>query len=148
VPTFGTYFILGQTQDFQTRLTNTLPLVQVEVQYLLCKAYPHIPSDKTEYHVCVTIPKPHPKLQTAWSQVPPVVGECNSNITFESKKLVDFQMKSFANIHKIPVFILFSSVKKCFGWNQFTTDPVVSRCNNGYTQRIYNCIRWHWKPGS
>jgi len=32
-------------------------------------------------------------------------------------------MMSFANIHKIPVFILFSSPKKCLGWNQVTTDP-------------------------
>jgi len=34
-------------------------------------------------------------------------------------------MKSFANIHKIPVFILFSSLKKHLGWNQVTTDPAV-----------------------
>ena len=34
-------------------------------------------------------------------------------------------MKSFANIHKTPVFILFISPKKHHGWNQFTTDPVV-----------------------
>jgi hypothetical protein len=34
-------------------------------------------------------------------------------------------MKYFANIHKIPVFILFSSLKKHLGWNQVTTNPAV-----------------------
>ena len=33
--------------------------------YLLCMTYPYIPSDKTEYHVCVTVPKPLPELQAA-----------------------------------------------------------------------------------
>jgi hypothetical protein len=59
------------------------------------------------------------------SGVPLAVQQCNSYITFQSKKLVDFQVKSFANIHKIPVFILFSSLKKHLGWNQITTDPAV-----------------------
>jgi hypothetical protein len=34
-------------------------------------------------------------------------------------------MTSFVNTHKIPVFILFSSLKKHLGWNQVTTDPAV-----------------------
>jgi hypothetical protein len=34
-------------------------------------------------------------------------------------------MKSCANVHKIPVFNLFSSLKKHLGWNQVTTDPAV-----------------------
>jgi len=34
-------------------------------------------------------------------------------------------MKSSANIHNIPVFILFSSLKKHLGWNQVTKDPAV-----------------------
>jgi hypothetical protein len=67
------------------------------------------------------------------SGVPLAVRQCNSYITLQSKKLVDFQIKklvdfqikSFANIHKIPVFILFNSLKKHLGWNQVTTDPAV-----------------------
>lgn len=57
--------------------------------------------------------------------VPLAVRQCDSYITFQSKKLVEFQVKSFANIHKIPLFILFSFLKKYLGWNQVTTDPAV-----------------------
>jgi len=105
-------------------------------KYLPCMTCQYMPSYKREYYVCVTIPELQPELLTAWrhcmkpsmkrlSGVPLAVWQCKSYITFQSKKLVDFQMKSFANIHKIPVFILFSSPKKHLGWNQVTTDPAV-----------------------
>jgi len=108
----GTYFIEGWIQDFKTRLRNTLLCVQLEVLTLYDLSIYGI--YKREYYVYVTIPKLHPELLTAWRHcmkpsmrrflgVPLAVWQCNSSITFQSKKLVYFQMKSFANSHKIPV---------------------------------------------